>query len=164
MNKINFIGKARLQVYSTKPFLFLWRKRDKLKSDTGFQKNLITNVGRAAFIGLIGNVGSVAAFGWLALGTSTTAATAADTTLGAEIVDAGLARVAASVSRITTTQTNDTLQLTTTFTATGSKTIGEIGFFNAASGGIMGGRKVPTVATTVANTDQLVGTYTIQAT
>lgn len=131
-----------------------------LLQDTGFQKNGITNVALAAFSGLIGNTGSQTAFTYLAVGTGTTAFAASQTTLVTEITDTGLARAAATISRSTTTQTADTLQLDYTWTATGTKTIGEVGVFNAASVGVMAARKVPT-AVTVVNTQTLLVTYKI---
>lgn len=80
----------------------------------------------------------------IAVGTSDTAFAAADTTLKAEITDSGLARVAATVTRETTNTTNDTAQLVTTFTVTGTKTIKEVGILNASSTGDLGGRTVLT--------------------
>jgi len=77
------------------------------------------------------------AFSYLAVGTSSTAVAITDTTLNAEITDTGLARASATVSRVTTTVTNDTLQLTYTWTASGVKSIQEIGILNAASTGIL---------------------------
>src|SRR5690349_7431749 len=71
--------------------------------------NTITNVYFAVAAGLVGNTGSQTAFGYLALGTSNTAPSASQTTLVAETVVSGLARTTATISRTTTTQTNDTL-------------------------------------------------------
>jgi hypothetical protein len=104
---------------------------------TDWIKNTITNAGLAEVAGLVGATGSPTEFTYLAVGTSSTAPTAADTALGAEITDTGLARKAATVARTTTTVTNDTLRLTTSWTASGSKTVEEIGIFNAASSGDM---------------------------
>ena len=73
-------------------------------------------------------------------------------------VDTGLARAAATVTRVTTTVTNDTLQLVKTWTATGAKAITEVGAFNSASTGIMLGRQVFSAINT-ANTDTLTITY-----
>lgn len=129
--------------------------------DTGFMKNGTPNVAFAVFSGLVGNTGSQTAFTFIAVGTSSTAFAAADTALGAEISDSGLSRAAATVSRVTTTQTNDTLQLAKTFTATGTKTVTEAGIFNAASGVIMGGRVVFT-GIGVVNTDTLTITYKVK--
>jgi len=128
--------------------------------DTGFKKNVITNGALAVFSGLVGNTGAQTAFTYLALGTDSTVAAASQTALGAEIVDTGLARHAATVTRSTTTQTNDTLQLDWTWTATGSKTVVEIGMFNASSSGVMAARKL-TGALSVVNTNTLAATYKI---
>jgi hypothetical protein len=121
--------------------------RDKdgnLLHDTGRLENLITNAGKAAVAGLVGNTGAITAFSYLALGTSSTAAAATQTALVAEIVDSGLARAAATMSRTTTTVTNDTLRFVYTWTASGTKSVQEVGAFNASSAGTMLGRKVVT--------------------
>jgi len=120
--------------------------------------NSIMNVGFAAMAGLVGNTGAIAAFTYLALGTSNTAVSAGQTALGAEISTNGLQRVSATVSRVTTTQTNDTLQLTNTYTVTGTSAIEEIGAFNASSSGIMLGRAL-TGTVNVINGDSLTMTY-----
>jgi len=105
-------------------------------------ENLTPNTGLAGFIKRMGGDGSTAAFTYLALGTGTTAADAADTTLETEIGDSGLSRVDATVTYETTSTTDDTLQIYNSFTATGSKSVSEIGIFNDASAGILGGRVV----------------------
>jgi len=149
--QIKVEGQVRLQVI----------KDGVVLQDTGFQKNTITNVAFAVFSGLVGATGAQTAFTYLAVGTDNTAASASQTALIAEIVDTGLARAAATVSRVTTTQTNDTLQLTYTWTASGSKTVNEIGVFNAASSGTMAARKL-TGALPLVNGAQLVATYQIK--
>lgn len=105
-------------------------------------ENLITNAGLAEVAGLMGNTGSPTAFTYLALGTGTTAAAATDTALETELTTNGLARAAVTVSRTTTTVTNDTLRLTHTWSATGSSAVTEIGALNAASSGDLLGRQV----------------------
>lgn len=132
----------------------------KIRDDSGFIENTITNTGLAALAGLAGNVGSVAAFTYLAVGESNTAASASQTALVTEITTSGLARSAATVTRSTTTQTNDTLQLDKTWTASGAKTVEEIGVFNDATTGIMLGRKV-TGTKALAIGEDLVATYKI---
>ena len=103
----------------------------------------VTNLGLKAITGLVGNIDTQTAFGYLALGTSATAFAAAQTGLQAEITDTGLARAAATgATSEQTTVADDTLQLTKTWTATGSKTIAEVGVFNAASSGVMLARTV----------------------
>lgn len=114
-------------------------------------KNTITNASLAEISGLVGNTGSKTAFTYLAVGTGTTAAAATNTALEAEIVDTGLERAAATVSQVTTTVTNDTLQLLKSWTATGVKAITEVGAFNAASNGTMLGRQVFSAVNTATN-------------
>jgi hypothetical protein len=98
--------------------------------------NSIMNAGFAQLALLAGDASAVP-FTYLALGTSNTAVAASQTALGGEIADSGLARTSATVSRVTTTQTNDTLQLFYSFSVSGSKTVEEVGIFNAASTGTM---------------------------
>lgn len=120
--------------------------------------NKMTNASLAAISGLVGNTGSQNAFTFLAVGTSNTAVSAAHTALQAEIVDSGLARASATVSRVTTTQTNDTLQLQKQWTVTGTKTIEEVGIFNASSTGVMLARAL-TGSLSVVNTNLITATY-----
>lgn len=123
--------------------------------------NKQTNASLAVISGLVGNTGSQTAFGWLALGTSTTAVSAAHTALQAEITDTGLARAASTNSRTTTTQTNDTLSMTASWTASGSKSIEEIGIFNASSNGTMLARAL-TGTKAVTNGTTVTAVYTWQ--
>lgn len=120
--------------------------------------NGITNAGFAALAGLAGNTGTVDPFTYLAVGTSSTAFSAAQTALVGEISTVGLSRASATVSRVTTTQTNDTLQLLKTFTLSGGATVEEVGAFNASSSGVMLGRAL-TGTVTLVNGDQLTVTY-----
>lgn len=128
--------------------------------DTWEVENLVTTVGFAQLALLAGDA-SATPFTYIAVGTSSTAPTIADTTLTAEIVDTGLARVAGTVSRVTTTGTNDTYQITTTWTASGSKTIEEVGVFNASSAGTMLSHAL-TTSKAVANGETLTGTYRLK--
>lgn len=130
-----------------------------LKWDTGFMSNLITSAGKAQLALLAGDA-SATPFTYLAVGTSSTAVNVSQTALQAEITDTGLARAAATVSRVTTTVTNDTLQLVYEWTASGSKTIEEIGIFNASSAGTMLGRALTTTKSLV-NGDSLEATYKV---
>lgn len=123
--------------------------------------NTITNVGFAVIAGLAGNTGSQTAFTYLAVGTSNTAPAASQTALGGEITTNGLGRAAATVSRVTTTQTNDTLQLYKLFTVTGTSTVEEAGIFNDATTGIMLGRAL-TTSKSVVNGDTLAVTYKVK--
>lgn len=124
--------------------------------------NTIVNAGKAQLALLAGDA-SATPFTYLELGTSATAVATSQTALQAAITDSGLARVAATVSRVTTTQTNDTLQLTYTWTATGSKTVEEVGVFNASSSGTMLGRALTSTKALV-NTDIFTITYKVQFT
>lgn len=122
--------------------------------------NIVTNAGKAQLALLCGDASAVP-FTYLAVGTSSTAVGATDTTLTAEIVDSGLARAAGTVSRITTTTTNDTFQITKTWTASGSKTIEEVGAFNAASAGTMLSHAL-TTSKAVTTGETLTGTYSLR--
>ncbi|MBA7571012.1 hypothetical protein ES708_12768 [subsurface metagenome] len=117
-----------------------------------------TNAGFALVADRVGAVAAGAAVTYLALGTDATGEVPANTALGAEITDTGLARVAATVTRVTTTVTDDTLQLLHEWTATGVKILREIGAFNAAAAGSMLGRKTYDAITT-ADTDHVKMTY-----
>jgi len=123
-------------------------------------ENLVTNAGKAQLALLAGDATAVP-FTYLAVGTSATAVAVTDTTLTAEITDTGLARVAGTVSRVTTTVTNDTLQIAYTWTATGSKTIEEIGVFNAASTGTLLSHAL-TTSKSLVNNDIFVATYQLK--
>lgn len=111
--------------------------------ETWVTENLITSAGKAQLALLAGDA-SATPFTYLAVGTSSTAVAVGQTALQAEVVDSGFERAAATVSRVTTTVTNDTMQLVKTWTASGSKTIEEIGIFNASSAGTMLGRSLTT--------------------
>ena len=148
---LKIIGRVRLVHYD---------KDGNVKSDSGWLKNTITNAGKAEIANLAGNVSTPTAFTYLEVGTSNTAESASHTALQAAITDTGLARAAATVSRVTTNVANDTLQLAKTWTATGSKTVEEIGIFNAASAGTMLGRKL-TTSKALTNGETLTATYQI---
>ena len=122
--------------------------------------NLVTNAGFAQLALLAGDA-SATPFTYLAVGTSTTTAAASQTALVAEIVDSGLSRAVGTVSRITTTVANDTLQILYTWSVTGTKTIQEVGVFNAASAGTMLSRAV-TGSNAVVNGDQFIITYKLK--
>jgi len=131
-----------------------------LKWDTGWIKNGISNAGKAQ-VALLAGDGSATPFTYLAVGTSSTAFASSQTALQAETTTNGLERAAATVSRTTTTETNDTLQLTKTWTATGTVVVEEIGIFNAASAGTMLGRAL-TSTKTIANGETLAATYKVK--
>lgn len=104
--------------------------------------NLVTTAGKAAVAALINGSGAGAAFTYLAVGVGTTAADAADTALESEITDSGLARAAATCSRVTTDVTNDTAQLVKSWSVSGTKAITEAGALNADAAGTLLGRQV----------------------
>lgn len=104
--------------------------------------NLVTTVGKALVAGRINGSGSPAAATYIAIGTGTTAANVADTTLETEITTGGGERAAGTVSLVTTDTTNDTARVTYTFTFTSSFAITEAGLLNAASSGTLLARQV----------------------
>ena len=121
--------------------------------------NLITSAGKAQLALLAGDA-SATPFTYLAVGTSATAASVGQTALVAEISTNGLSRAAATVSRVTTTVTNDTLQLVYTWSVSGTSTVEEVGIFNASSVGTMLGRAL-TTSKAVVNGDSLSITYKV---
>lgn len=104
--------------------------------------NTITNAWLAVMSGLVGNTGSQVAFTYLAIGSDNTAASASQTALVSEITTNGWARAAATVSRVTTTQTNDTLQLLKQWSISGALTVEEAGVFNDATTWVMLARQL----------------------
>lgn len=132
-------------------------KNGKLK-ETRNISNLVTNTGFAAMASRWNGSGGEAAFTYIGVGTGTTAANVADTTLETETTTSGLSRAAGTASRTTTTVTNDTAELTHTFSVTGTVAVTECGIFNAASGGVLGSRQVFT-AINVINGDSLALTW-----
>jgi len=106
-----------------------------------WRKNVITNAGLAAIIRLVFSGLTENKFGYIAIGTGTTAEAVTDTALQNEIK-----RKAATVTQTTTTITGDTALLEATFSSadglTGSSNVSEAGVFNADTGGILLARKV----------------------
>ena len=98
------------------------------------EPNLLVTAGKALVASRINGAGSEAAVTFLEVGTGTTAADAADTLLETPILaatDAAFNRQAATVSRETTTTTNDTARLDTTFGPAGTThAVTECGAFN----------------------------------
>jgi hypothetical protein len=125
--------------------------------DTWTVENLVVNAGLAQLALLTGDA-SATPFTFLAVGTDSTAVAGSQTTLVAETTTSGLERKAGTVSRVTTTATNDTYQITTTWTATGSVTVEEVGVFNDASAGTMLSRALTTTKA-VTSGETLTGTY-----
>lgn len=93
---------------------------------------MMMNRGFAAVAALIGSdtSGDTTAFDYIAIGTGTTATAATDVTLETQTdIDA------ATGTRVTTTQTNDTLQLVyDAFTFTGNTAVTEVGVYNGSTG------------------------------
>jgi len=113
----------------------------KQEYDSGWSENGITNVGMAEVAGLILlDVGGTP-FDYIAIGTGTTAFDPTQTALVNEIK-----RKAATGTRVTTTVTNDTAQLVTTFSSadglSGTSAVTESGVFNASTGGVLLCRQV----------------------
>lgn len=136
------------------------RSRGQQNWDTGFVSNTITNSGRTAQAQRVGGLSAIAAFIYIAVGTSNTAPAVTQTALGAELSTLGFSRVSVTPTLITTNVTNDTLQLQTTYTVTGTTSVEEIGIFNAASGVTMLGRAL-TGSKAVASGDTLIATYQV---
>lgn len=99
-------------------------------------ENTVTNNGIDSAAGLIGGL-KTTGFTYLGIGTSETAAAAADTDLKAGITAGSLNRAASTTTQVTTDTTNDTVQLLHTWTATASYTIKEAGIFDTASSGVL---------------------------
>jgi hypothetical protein len=98
-------------------------------------KNIITKTGVAVISGLAGNVDSQTAFTKMELGHDSTAAANTQTILGTYIAATNACgRAACTVTRETTDETNDTLQLEHTWTASAAETdIEEVGVFSEAT-------------------------------
>ena len=111
--------------------------------------------------GLIGNTGSKTAFTYLAVGTGTTAESAAHTQLVAETTTSGLERSTGTLTQQDTTHTKDTLQIVKTWTASGSVTIAEVMMGNNATAdtGTMAFREKLSATKAVVSGD----TYTLTA-
>jgi hypothetical protein len=102
--------------------------------------NIITNVGLAALVRLMGSGLTESKFGYIAIGTGTTPESETDTALENEIK-----RKAATIRQVTTTIDGDTCFFEAIFSRidglTGSHNISEIGIFNAPTGGILLARR-----------------------
>lgn len=141
------------------PFLFgMWRTSKVFK-------NLVVDAGKAGAASRINGSGGEAAFDRIGAGTGATAPAAGDTALGAEKDEAGgvtTTHKTATVSRVTTTVTNDTAQDVVTFNYTASVAVTESGVFNAATAGTMLCRQTFT-AVNVVNGDSLQFTWKIKS-
>ena len=118
--------------------------------------NMVVNAGLAAIAGCILLDVATNRFDYIALGTDGTAPSATQTALLAETH-----RQAGTGTRVTTSNPNDTAQLSTTFTFGGSYGLQESGVFNASSDGDMLCRQTFSVLN-VQNNDQLTVTWKVQ--
>ena len=118
-------------------FVEIWRKDPgaTLYTLVHSLKNLITDVGRAAFAGLQIATGTAPAYA--AVGDGTTAAVVGDTTLESERY-----RAAAVRSLVTTTVANDTAYYDTTINVTATYDITEAGLLSLATLGVLYARQV----------------------
>lgn len=91
---------------------------------------VFTNAGKAITTSRIKGAGTEP--NYIAWGTGAGTAAAADTSL---FVEASESRVAGTSTQQTTAQTNDTYQAVGTLTANGTKTITNVGLFDAATAG-----------------------------
>lgn len=123
--------------------------------------NLITDAGKAGVAGLINGV-ITDFFDYIAIGTGTTAAAAGDTTLQTEITTGGGARALATLTRVTTTVTNDTAQFVLTFAFTATFAVTEAGVLSASAAGTLLCRQVFS-AVNVVSGDSLQVTYKVKA-
>ncbi len=95
--------------------------------------NVITNVGHAMANGKLSAQGGYGTATELAIGINTSTANALDNALGQEIITLGGQRAAGTASQVTTSVTNDTMQLVHTWSFTGAFAIVEEGIFDATS-------------------------------
>jgi hypothetical protein len=118
----------------------------------------VVNAGRAILTNRI--IGSGTEPKYVAMGTGTTAVALTDTALGGEVES----RTTGTSSRTTTSTSFDTVTVTGTVTATASRTIGECGLFDAASGGNLFVRGVLASTVSLASGDSITVTATVQVT
>ena len=117
----------------------------------------ITTAGKRAVAQMIGGVGAVADFDYLALGSSATAFAVGQTALVAEITTLGLERA----QDATPTEAAAVLSVDYTWTATGDATLNEVGLLNAAAAGTMLGRTVLAAPISMVTDATYKYTYTI---
>lgn len=118
----------------------------------------VVNGGRAIITNRIKGSGTEPLY--VACGTGTTAVALTDTALGGEVET----RATGTSSRTTTTSTNDTYQVVGTVTATASRTIGEVGLFDASTSGNLFVRGVLASTVSLASGDTITVTATVQVT
>lgn len=138
--QLNRVGQALLKLGVLSPLTPKWLLRALFLGNwatTARYANLKTNAGLAGVASRINGAGGEAVFTYIAIGTGTTAPSASDTALQSEITTGGGARKSGTVSRETTTVTNDTATVQATFNFTASFNVSEAGLFNASTGGTM---------------------------
>lgn len=119
----------------------------------------VVNTGRAIITSrLIGTTTGVPHH--VAWGTSSTGVALTDTTL----TEPGEARTLGTGTQTTTTTSLDTLNVTGTIVATGTRTIAEAGLFTASSGGSLFVRGVLAATISVASGDSVAFTFNVQIT
>lgn len=96
--------------------------------------DVVTTVGRAQAAGYLSNAVAQITQYYGNVGTGAGTAAVGDTTLFTEV---GTARIACTQTRVTVTLTNDTAQYVFTFTAGGSVSPTNAGYFTATSGGVL---------------------------
>lgn len=94
---------------------------------------VFTNAGRAIASNLVSGLGGTTPH-WIGWGTSVTTPVVADTALGTASSEA---RTVGSLSRTTTSVTNDNVRCTGTITSTQTQAITEVGTFDALTSGNM---------------------------
>lgn len=149
--------------YLMQPFLGYWAEQKD-------GRNGVTDAGRAAVASRINGSGAAAAFTSIGQGTGATAFNAADTALQTGVTAAGaadsgvhaLATASVTVSRVTTTVTNDTAQLVGTISEAATIAVTESGVFNADTSGTLLCRQTFT-AVNVVSGDSLQFTWKIKA-
>lgn len=96
--------------------------------------DVITDVGRAQAAGYLSNTVTQVTTYYGNVGTGAGTAAVGDTTLFTEV---GSARLSITPTRVTTTVTNDTAQYQFTYSATGSVSVTNAGYFTASTGGTL---------------------------
>lgn len=111
----------------------------------------IVTAGKVIAAKLLNGVDSPTAFGYIAIGSGSTAESASQTALVTEITTNGGARAAATK----TYEGSNTARWTKIFYFTGTTTVREAGVFNASSGGTMFMRHLMPADTVVSNGESL---------
>lgn len=139
-------------------------KDGNFKTDTGWVKNNFVDDGKAYCATKVSGVTAPAAMDYLAVGTGQGAENDTDSLLGAEIQTNGLTKAQDGTPAVsTTTVTDDTMEISYSWSVTGTSTIWEIGVFNATgfeTGTLLGRTKLGT-SVTVNDGDTCNGLYKV---